>query len=400
MINEDITPVVEKAISGDPAAFDALFNTYWSMAYYYCCKYLKNYSDAEEVAQDSFFLLHRNIGNLQHPHLFKAYFFKILVNTCHNRTKSLLSRNTRLTVSVNELSGVLAEERIEFLPEATMIHQEMQEEIAQLISELPKKQREVMLLHTVQGLTQSEIAYVLDVKPGVVTNRLFNARANLKRKFEKKNGRGPIYPSFIPLPIIAHVLAEEMKTVAAPEVQARAWECLQNRMEANHAGSAAQKGPSPYSAATVGAIVTGCVAALCLVAVAGIILVNRLREPVPDALCTCGLPINTDAHAHTNALLEELRAATTLEDFDSFVERHGFEAGQVATINGGTGEIIYRLYKRAFCHIAIFAGIRIDVNGVLIFYETAEPGTPPPGDVTAWINDKMECSHLYPLCIL
>ena len=191
IVKEDIALTIEKAIAGDNSAFETIFNIYWNMAYFYCFKYLNNKSEAEEAAQDAFFALSRNISKLNDPRSFKAYFLRILTNTCHNVNKSRKNKNYKMMLSTDDFVRTLAEEREEFLPEAAMKQQEFKNEIISHIDSLPSKQREVMLLHFLNGLSQAEIAQVLDVKPSIVGNRLFHAKASLKQKLEK-NGKAEV----------------------------------------------------------------------------------------------------------------------------------------------------------------------------------------------------------------
>lgn len=53
-------------------------------------------------------------------------------------------------------------------------------EVAEALPRLPKRQREVLLLSSVDGLSNAEIAQILGVSRGVVATRLFQARARLR----------------------------------------------------------------------------------------------------------------------------------------------------------------------------------------------------------------------------
>ena len=384
MTKENMIPIVEKAASGDTSAFETLFRTYWNMAYFYCFKYLKNKSEAEEVAQDAFFILFRNIDKLKNPKLFVAYFSKILVNSCHNRSKSRRNKNDKITFPVDHFTETLPEERIDFLPEVAMNQQELKNEIINFINELPKKQREVMLLHFVNDLSQSEIAVALDVKPSVIGNRLFHAKAALKQKLDKQ--KKTAYISYVApialLPLITQFLREEMAQVATPDIQARVWDGLQAQISAYVPGQAPVNSYTS-SLINVGTIATACTAVVCF-AVLGINYYNSVRSNEQPA----SIPAVV-AQVDTTDILEELRAVTTLDGFNNFVAYHTFGAVQAVTWNTELGETQYRLYQRTFYDMTIFTGVRSNSSGVLIVYEVAPPGASPPHDAAAWINERI-----------
>jgi RNA polymerase sigma factor (sigma-70 family) len=54
---------------------------------------------------------------------------------------------------------------------------------------LPEPQRDVLLLHTVEGLSGEEIAVALDIEVKTVWTRLHRARAKLREHFERDDAR-------------------------------------------------------------------------------------------------------------------------------------------------------------------------------------------------------------------
>ena len=182
MKKADMVFTIENAIKGDQTAFEELFNAYWKMAYYSCYKQLRNSQEAEEAAQDAFITLYNDIKKLNSPEAFWSYFSRILVNTCYNRVKSRSYKTSRMNVSIDDFADNLMEERRAFLPEDNMSERTIRAEILKHIDSLPRKQREVMILHYLHELSQSEIAALLNVKSNVIGSRLFLAKKTLKKK--------------------------------------------------------------------------------------------------------------------------------------------------------------------------------------------------------------------------
>ena len=386
MKKEDMCPTVEKAMKGDSVAFETLFNAYWNMAYFYCFKYLKNKHEAEDAAQTAFFTLFKCIGNLKNPELFVAYFSRILTNTCHNRFRARKKKSNEMVVFAESLSiiEILPEERTEFLPEELMSQHELKNEIVELINKLPKKQREVMLLHFLNGLSQSEIAVILDIKPSAVGNRLFHARAALRKSYEKLNSKG-IYASVLTSTVITQVLREEMNLFAAPGVQARAWEGLQIQIGAYNIADMAdspKSQPNGSNAVNIGFVVAACATVACF-GILGINYYNSVQSSEPSVDYSV-----VEWQTDVLDIIEELRASETLDDFTGFVLRHNFSAGQIVIWNTQAEEFEYRFYHRTFYDRTIFAGIRSGSSETLIAYQIESPGAAAPQDIMAWINEN------------
>ena len=377
MDHEKALPYVIKAVGGDTEAFEQIYNFYWRMAYYYCLKYLKNEAEAEEVAQDAFFTLFRHITKLQNPKMFKAYFSKILTSCCHNRSKIRKKTNNDMPLMIDDYRELLQEERIEFLPEVMMDQIENKSELVKAIDELPAKQREVMLLHYLQELSQAEIAAVLNVKPSAVGNRLFHAKAALKKKLDKREEPSTSLASMVPLPV-GLLLLNEMAQRTTPEIQARIWDGVQSRIQAY---LAPQK--SPGSGQTSNLVwVCACVAALCI----AVFSINNLwlsRAPGTD---TC--------QAGTYHMLDRFTAITNVGDFNDFVAANNFCRVHAAVWVTHEREVEYRLYQRDYCANQIFVGIRIAQSETAIAYEIVPPGTPPPEDVQAWFSEHPHTTQL------
>ncbi len=64
---------------------------------------------------------------------------------------------------------------------------EMRETIARALENLQPPQREVLIMHVVEGMTSDEISRVLDISPKTVRTRLHRARKKLESTVQGKN---------------------------------------------------------------------------------------------------------------------------------------------------------------------------------------------------------------------
>ena len=176
---------------GDRYAFEMLVRRYQNLAFTVCRRYLNNPEVAEETAQDVFVNLYRKLHKFRGESSFKSWFYRVLVNHCHNKHKALVRRKQHLHDSID--AHVSDDERsrpVELVdggldPEARLSAQRQQEQIEEALQRIGEEGRMVLLLREGQGMTYEEIAEALSIRVGTVKSRIHRARAELKTQIEK-----------------------------------------------------------------------------------------------------------------------------------------------------------------------------------------------------------------------
>lgn len=175
---EDPDAGFAKAVAaGDENAFEQLVKKYEHSVLNTIYRYIGNYSDAEDIAQEVFIKVWRNIKKFKRRSKFSTWLFRIVVNQCLNykskQKEKLLSLdesiNTRTTL---ESSGVESEferrERVAMVKKA--------------VHELPKTQRIAIILSKYEGKSYKETAQIMGVSLSSVTSLIFRAKDNLRKK--------------------------------------------------------------------------------------------------------------------------------------------------------------------------------------------------------------------------
>ena len=85
-IPEDI---VSKAAEGDLASFEALYRSTCGFVYNVAYRVLNNRQEAEEVTQEVFVNIHRNLKEFRFQSSVKTWIYRIAVNSALNRAKKL-----------------------------------------------------------------------------------------------------------------------------------------------------------------------------------------------------------------------------------------------------------------------------------------------------------------------
>ncbi|MCL6506617.1 MAG: sigma-70 family RNA polymerase sigma factor [Bryobacteraceae bacterium] len=162
-----------------PADFAELVRQHQAMVYSIAWHFLHDRGLAEEVAQEVFLRLHRELGTLESPRHVVLWLRRV---TCHRALDSW-RRRRRAEISLEEAGD---------LPSAWQAGDPLLENrLRQLVASLPPKWRAMVILRYQEDLEPVEIARVLQVPVGTVKSGLQRALATLRGKIQRSmGGRG------------------------------------------------------------------------------------------------------------------------------------------------------------------------------------------------------------------
>lgn len=170
--------LVERARRGDAAAFEALVRRYYRTAHAVALAVLGNPMDAEDACQDAFLRALERLDRLRQPERFSAWLLQIV----RNRARNL--RSYRRVRSVLPLEEVRAASDEDTGREAES--EELRRELKSALSELSEIQREVVLLHDLEGWKHREIGELLGLSEGMSRQHLMSARRLLRERLGTK----------------------------------------------------------------------------------------------------------------------------------------------------------------------------------------------------------------------
>ena len=164
--------LVARALRGDADAFDALARRHFRAAFSVALGVLGNRHDAEDVLQDSLVKALDRLEDCRDPARFVQWFLMIV------RNRSLSHRSYRKVRETSELKPEIAEARDSPFVDATRA--ELADTLQAALAKLTPVQREVVLLHDMDGWTHKEIAESLDMTDVRSRQHLFVARKALR----------------------------------------------------------------------------------------------------------------------------------------------------------------------------------------------------------------------------
>jgi len=142
---------------------------------------VKNFADAQDIAQDVFLIAYQDLPRLKRHVSFASWLRGITVNLC----KMWLRKNRTLT-SLDEM--LTDDEHASFLessalsPADEMEQKELRQSVMRAIDALSEKNRLAVTLYYIDGLSYTEISNFLSVPVTTVEGRLHRARKQLKKE--------------------------------------------------------------------------------------------------------------------------------------------------------------------------------------------------------------------------
>lgn len=178
--------LVERVQKGDKKAFDLLVLKYQQRIIKLVSRYVRDPTDALDVAQDAFLKAYRALPNFRGDSAFYTWLYRIAINTAKNylvtqSRRPMESENFRLEGEQVELESMLKDLAT---PESLLITAEIKETIAEAIEQLPDDLRTAINLREVEGLSYEEIADVMTCPIGTVRSRIFRAREAIDHRLK------------------------------------------------------------------------------------------------------------------------------------------------------------------------------------------------------------------------
>jgi RNA polymerase sigma factor (sigma-70 family) len=164
--------LIKGSIAGDPKMQEALYNKYAAKMYAVCLRYAGNSADAQDLLQEGFIKVFRNLDKFRHEGSFEGWMRRVFVNTSieHFRRKVHLN-----SISEQEERGIED-------ASVSVLDQLAEQDIVKLVQELSPGYRAVFNLYVIEGYSHKEIAELLSISEGTSKSQLARAKAILQKK--------------------------------------------------------------------------------------------------------------------------------------------------------------------------------------------------------------------------
>jgi RNA polymerase sigma-70 factor, ECF subfamily len=180
--------LVQRVQKGDKTAFDLLVRKYQHKVVKLVTRYLRDPSEAEDVAQEAFIKAYRAIPQFRGDSAFYTWLYRIAINTAKNaivsRDRSPIDFDLDLQ-SVEESNSMQMRLADAETPESLLQTEEIRTTVNQAIEALPEDLRTAIVLRELEGLSYEDIAQAMDCPVGTVRSRIFRAREAIDKRLSE-----------------------------------------------------------------------------------------------------------------------------------------------------------------------------------------------------------------------
>ncbi len=174
-----------RAQAGDAAAFGDLMRSHHAYTYRLVYAIVRHEQDARDICQEVWLTVWRQLGSFRSDARFTTWLHPIAVRRALDHLRKRRRWYDRF------LPFAAGDATIESVPEPAGDDGRQQTEgsersarFQRLIDALPAKQRTILALREVQGLSYDEIAHATGIPAGTVMSRLYHARRILAQKLK------------------------------------------------------------------------------------------------------------------------------------------------------------------------------------------------------------------------
>ena len=149
-----------------PFTAETILNTYGDMLYRTAYSMLFHHADAQDAVQDTLIRYLQKKPSFNDEEHCRAWLLRVLINRCHD-----LQRQRRHTETADDLQIVSEDKHLY---------------VFETLSKIPMQYREVLVLKSLYGYSDTEIARMIHRTPSAVKMRMKKARALFREAYDDR----------------------------------------------------------------------------------------------------------------------------------------------------------------------------------------------------------------------
>jgi RNA polymerase sigma-70 factor (ECF subfamily) len=162
--------LIQGCIRGDRKCQEALFRQYSGKMLVVCRRYARHHMEAEDILQDAFVKVFRNLEKFEQRGSFEGWIRRIVVNTALKNIDKKSFTNEQIGGELDRDPGAIP----------SVYSTLGAEDLLQVIAQLPEGYRIVFNLYAIEGYSHKEIADMLDIGESTSRSQLVKARKMLQ----------------------------------------------------------------------------------------------------------------------------------------------------------------------------------------------------------------------------
>lgn len=182
LTDEDLVQLCLERGKRDDRPFQELMRRYERLIWRVCYRFVNNGDDAEDLTQEVFFKVYRNLASFEGRSTFKTWIYRIAINTAQNELRSRARRPQE--------SEVEMETAAEFVPAPETVEEEVvekgrQEKLAAAFANLRPEDVQILRYKDLEQKQYDEIADLLGIGLSAAKMRVQRARLALQALYQQ-----------------------------------------------------------------------------------------------------------------------------------------------------------------------------------------------------------------------
>ena len=218
MERENDIQLIRSILSGNDAAFSVLVRKHQKRIHALAWRKVGDFHIAEEITQDTFLQVYKNLAQLKNPNQFAGWIYVIANRLCLKwleKNKSVMQSLEDTPAEEIENSSYthhVSDQR------QTEITEDRQELVKKLLAQLPESERTVVTLFYLGEMTAKEIGKFLGVSVNTIKSRLRRGRKRLQQQQAELLVRETLGSIPFPAQVTEHIMRQvaDMKPTPPP----------------------------------------------------------------------------------------------------------------------------------------------------------------------------------------
>jgi RNA polymerase sigma-70 factor, ECF subfamily len=170
--------IVQRAQCGDEQAFATLYQLHNKLVYSVCLRMTKDVAEAEDLTQEAFIQVFRNLNSFRGGSAFSTWLYRIAVNTVlmklRRKSPPVLSLDEPVSRNSPSLKREVGKQDLNLSGAIDRIA------LRHAVGELPRGCRQIFELHEFEGYEHHEIAELLRCSIGNSKSQLHRAKMKMR----------------------------------------------------------------------------------------------------------------------------------------------------------------------------------------------------------------------------
>ena len=186
-----LAKLVERTQMGDSDAFAELYTATYQKQYRFAYQYTKDAYLAQDILQDVYILVLKNIHTLKNPRLFVSWLHQITFRICFDTCQKMKRQEQDIQFDTADEKAPYhrrIDHSTESNPEKYALNKDAQQQLINSIYSLPQQFAQPIIMRYYNNMAIEEIADAMDCSRSTIKRRLNKGRKLLEAKLGKEKG--------------------------------------------------------------------------------------------------------------------------------------------------------------------------------------------------------------------